>query len=72
MTSLYDAVRRFLEHGHDDVGRSDFDFHLSLYEEPPGSDRDGRWRPHPLNLHPPPTAQSLAYAQKIIRVSKTS
>ena len=69
MTSLYEAVRRFLEHPQDDTGRADFDFHLGLYNDPPfeSSDSCNDWQPHPLSLHPPATEASQGLAQRIIQ-----
>ncbi len=68
MTALYEAVRRFLEHPQDDTGRAELEYHLGGYEaEAPGGGA-GSWRPHPLNLHPPPTAESQAAFQRMLQV----
>ncbi|GAB5029933.1 nucleoporin 205-like protein [Nannochloropsis oceanica] len=69
MTSLYEAVRRFLEHPQDDTARADFDFQLGLYDDPPfqSSDSSNDWQPHPLSLHPPATEASQGLAQRIIQ-----
>jgi hypothetical protein len=68
MTDLYEAIRRFLEHGQDEeVGKSEFDMQIAQFvERSPG---DGEWRPHPLNYHPPNTHDSLQRAQRMIKVS---
>lgn len=68
MTALYEAVRRFLEHPQDDVGRAELDYHLGLYEAEAPNGSGSSWCPHPLNLHPPPTAESQAAYQRMIQV----
>lgn len=68
MTALYEAVRRFLEHPQDDTGRADLEYHLGLYEADPPSGSGASWRPHPLNLHPPPTPESQAAFQRMVQV----
>jgi hypothetical protein len=70
MTALYEAVRRFLEHPQDDTGRAELEYHLGVYEaEAPGGGGSS-WRPHPLNLHPPPTAESQAAFQRMVQVGR--
>lgn len=68
MTALYEAVRRFLEHPQDDTGRAELEYHLGLYEAEAPSGGGAGWRPHPLNLHPPPTPESQAAFQRMVQV----